>query len=184
MGGFTDFFKGKEKTYKRDGLADGINDAGKSGLGMLTSGANALNEKIYQKPEGYIDNQIGMENNLLRTASQDATNRTRQLIAQRGIGNSSIGLGQQVNQERDLNQKLAMNSASGMERLRGLLNDQMQTGNQLMAPKMAQGPVQMADVKKRSGGMAALVGAGLGYAAGGSAGAQIGAGIGQSYQNS
>jgi hypothetical protein len=184
MGMFDSFLKGKEKTYKADPLAKDFNSSAQSGMGMLNAGANSLNEKFYKNPDNYIDNQIGMENNLLRNAAQDATRRTRQLIAQRGMGSSSIGLGQEVNQSRNLNEKLAMNNASGMERLRGLLGDQMKTGQQLMAPKMAQGPIQMQDLKQRSGGMASLLGAAAGGYFGGPAGAKIGAGLGQAYQNS
>jgi hypothetical protein len=164
MGFLSDLIHGKEKTYKADPLAGDLNSAAKSGMGMLSGGANSLNEKFYKNPDNYIDNQIGMENNLLRNASQDATRRTRQLIAQRGMGSSSIGLGQEVNQARGLNERLAMNNASGMERLRGLLGDQMKTGQQLMAPRMAQGPVQMNDITARSGGYGQLIGAGLGAA--------------------
>lgn len=180
----SDLLKGKEKTYKADPLAKGINGAANDGLNIMSAGANSLNNQFYKEPNKYIDNQIGMENRLLRNASDDASRRTRQLISQRGMQNSSIGLGQEVNQNRTLSDKLALNNASGMERLRGLLNDQMKTGSQLMAPKLGQGPMQMNDIKQRSGGLASLAGAAAGAYVGGPAGAQIGAGLGQAYQNS
>ena len=172
MGFLSDVVHGKEKKIKADPLAGGINSTAQSGIGMLQSGANELNNKIYSNAENYIDNQIGAENMALRSAADDATRRTRELIARRGMGGSSIGLGQEANQARGLNERLALNNVSGMDRLKGLLNEKMQTGNQLLAPKLGQGPLQMADTKYRTGGYGELlVGAGKAYA---SSGASLG----------
>jgi hypothetical protein len=140
---------------------------------MLTSGADNLNKNIYSNGQNFVDNQIGRENNMLRSASDDATRRTRQLIAQRGMGTSSLGLGQEINQEQNLNEKIALNKSTGLERLRGLYNDQMQTGSQLYNVKAQQGPVQMQDQTARSGGYGQLIAAGIG-----AAGSYMGAGGG------
>lgn len=160
MGFLSDIVNGKEKKYKADPLAVDINAAGKSGLSMLQSGANELNEQIYSNPNSYVNNQIDVENKLLRSATDDATRRTRQMIAQRGMGSSSIGLGQEMNQARTLNDRLALNNASGMERLKGVLNDKMQTGNQLYGIKAGQG-IQMQDQTQRVGGYGQLLAAGI-----------------------
>lgn len=180
MGFLSDILGGKEKKIKADSLAGDINRAGKSGLGMMQTGADALNAKVYNNPENYVDNQIATENKLLRSASDDAARRTRQLIAQRGMGSSSIGLGQEVNQARSLSDRLALNNASGMDRLKGLYQEKMNTGAQLFGVKQSQGPIQMQTVKYRSGGLGGLIGAGIGGALGGAPGAQVGAGVGQS----
>lgn len=164
MGFFDDFIHGKEKTYKADPLAAGINTAGNSGLSMLQGGADSLNKNIYQNPTGYVDSQIGLENSAIRSASEDATKRTRDLLARRGMSGSSIGLGQEINQQRDVDQKLALNQASGMARLKGLGEDQMKTGASLFNVKQQQGPVQMQDQTQRVGGYGQLISAGMGVA--------------------
>ena len=161
MGFLNDIVNGKEKKIKADPLAKDINAAGKSGIGMMNSAAGGLN-KFYENPDNFVNNQIDVENNAIRSASQDALRRTKSLIAQRGMGMSSLGLGQEVNAERDLTEKLAMNKASGMDRLKGLYNEQMNTGNQLYGAKAAQGPVQMTDTTYRTGGYGQLIGAGIG----------------------
>lgn len=176
--------KGSKKTYKADPLAGDINAAGKSGLSMLNSGAQELNDNIYNNGQNFVDNQISVENKMLRSASDDALRRTRQLIAQRGMGNSSLGLGQEINQARSLSDRLAMNNASGMDRLKGLYEDKMNTGAKLFAVKQSQGPIQMQKIKTREGGLATLTGAAVGGYFGGAQGAQAGAGLGQMYQNS
>ena len=179
-----DFLKGKEKKIKADPLAGQINQVGASGLSMLQSGANNLN-KLYGNPDGFVNNQIDLENRAIRNASTDAARRTRELIAQRGMGSSSIGLGQEANMNRDLNEKLALNNASGLERLKGLYGEQMQTGQGLFNTKLQGNQnLQMQDVKYRTGGLAPLIGAGIGGYFGGAAGAQVGSGLGQMYANS
>lgn len=177
--GLGDLLTGKTKTYKKDPLADDINAAGKLGLGQMTSAANELNDKIYGNPEDYVQNQIGLENKMLRTSTADTDRSLSKIIAQRGMGNSSIGLGQQVNQQKQLSDQIAMNNASSGSRLKDLLNDQMQTGNTLFGVKASQGPVQMQDIKQKQGGIMPLVGAGVGAYLGGAKGAQVGMGLGQ-----
>ncbi len=181
--GLGDLLKGKEKKIKADPLAGDINAAGKSGLAMMNSAGQSLNN-FYDNPSSYIDSQIGLENNAIRSAAIDAQRRTNQLLANRGMQNSSVGLGTEVNQARQTNEKLALNNATGMERLKGLLNEKMQTGNQLFGVKASQGPVQMTDVKYRTGGIAGLVGAAAGGYLGGAEGAKVGMSLGNAYANS
>lgn len=160
MGFLNDLVNGKEKTIKADPLAKDINAAGKSGVGMMNTAGAGLN-KLYGNADSFVNNQIDVENNAIRSAAQDAQRRTRQLISQRGMGMSSIGLGSEVNQAKQLNEKLALNNASGLDRLRGVLGDQMNTGAQLFGVKSAQGPVQMTNTTYRSGGYGQLIGAGM-----------------------
>lgn len=172
--GLGDLLGGKKTTIKADPLAKDINALGKQGIGYMSSAANNLNEKIYNQGDNYVENQIALENNAIRGAAQDAQRRTKQLIAQRGMGMSSIGLGTEVNQAKQLNEKLALNKASGMERLRGLYGDQINMGNQLFGVKSSQGPIQMTNTTYRTGGIAGLIGAGVGAYYGGAGGAQAG----------
>lgn len=163
MGFFSDLINGKQKTQKADPLAGDINNVGKSGLNDIRSGADRLRGVYSQDPSNVVNSQIGIENKLLRGAADDASRRTRELIAQRGLGNSSIGLGEQVQQERQLNDKLALNTASGVERLRNmqLENAQglMQAGQGQFNIKQSQGPIQMQDLNYRTGGYGQLIGA-------------------------
>lgn len=174
-----DLFGGKTKTYKADPLANDINSAGKLGLSQMTSGLNDLNKNFYENPQGHIQSQIGLENKMLRASSGDSSKRLSQLISQRGMGSSSIGLGEQINQEQSLNDRIALNNASGSSRLKDLLNEKMNSGTNLWNVKASQGPVQMQDIKQKQGGIAPLLGAGVGAAFGGPAGAQVGMGLGQ-----
>lgn len=186
MASLNDFLKGKEKTIKADPLAGDINSAAKSGITGMQDAYKGLSENVYGNPQETITSQIGMENKLMRSAADDAVRRTRQLVSQRGLSGSSIGLGQEVNQAKQLNDKLSMNNASYRSRLGDLYKDQMATGQGLFNLKTAaaQSGLQMQNTKYRSGGLAPLVGAGVGAYFGGAQGAQAGAGIGQMYANS
>jgi hypothetical protein len=184
-----DFLRGKEKKIKADPLAGQVNEVGASGLSMLQSGANNLN-KLYGNPEGFVNNQIDLENRAIRNASDDAARRTRELIAQRGMGTSSIGLGQEANMNRDMNEKLSLNNASGLQRLKGLYGEQMQAGQGLFNTKIQGNQnLQMQQAKYRTGGLAPLLGMAAGAYIGSKSGnalggAQIGSGLGQMYANS
>jgi hypothetical protein len=151
-GGMNGLFSEKTKKYKKDPLAAGINNLGKMGVASLAAGGMEL-DKIYSNPDKTISNQIGIENKLMRGASEDAARRARDLIAQRGMGASSIGLGQEINLGKQLNDKLAMNNASKMNRLIDINKERLNLGNTLLAPKLGQGPLQMKTIKQRTGGI-------------------------------
>lgn len=169
MGFIRDTLMGKEKKIKADPLAGGINAAATSGLAGLQAGANNLNSIYSQDPSQVVDSQIANENRFARVAADDATRRTRDLIAQRGLGSSSIGLGQEVNTQQSMMDKMSANSASGIARLRDMKIEngmgQINASNALLAPKLAQGPVQMQDQKYRTGGYGELLVQGAGIAA-------------------
>jgi hypothetical protein len=161
MGAIRDVVFGKEKKMKADPLAGDINAAAKSGIGFLRQGADRLNNIYSQDPTQVVNAQIGMENKVARSAADDATRRTQSLIAQRGLGNSSIGLGAEVNQRKSLLDRIAMNNASGISRIRdmGIENGQGQVnaGNSLFNLRASQGPIQLQDQKYRTGGYGQLI---------------------------
>jgi hypothetical protein len=165
MGFLNDIVNGKEKKIKADPLAGDINAAAKTGIGYLNSAATKLNNIYSQDPNDLVHSQIDVENKLMRGATDDAAKRTRSLLAQRGMGSSSIGLGQEVNAAKQLNDKLALNNGSYLQRLRdmqiGNAQGQMQAGQGLFGLKQAQGPIQMTDTTYRTGGYGQLLGAGL-----------------------
>lgn len=191
-----DFLKGKKKKYSADELADDINAAGKAGIDGMRAGGASLDQIYQDDPTNRINNQIGMENKFLRGSSEDTLRNMRSTIAQRGLQNSSVGLVAENNANRVLSDKLAMNNASGLERIRdaNINNAQgrMNVGANLFGVKTQQGPIQMQTIKKREGGLAGMIGMVGGAAAGGmmggpqgaAAGAQIGGGLGNYYQNS
>jgi hypothetical protein len=163
MGGLGSLLGGGTKTYKADPLAGDINAAAKTGIGYMDSGASRLNNIFNQDPTQLVNNQIGMENKMLRGSTGDAERKTSSMLASRGLSNSSIGLGQVLNLHKGLNDKLALNNASAMSRIRDtdLQNSQglMQTGQNLFNIKQAQGPIQMQDVKTNNGGLMEIMGA-------------------------
>lgn len=169
MGFLNDIVNGKEKKYKADPLAGDINEVAKTGIDYLKTGTSRLNDVYNQDPNQFVNNQIGIENKLMRGAADDAARRTRSLVAARGLQNSSIGLGQEVNAAKQLNDKLAINNASGMDRLRNMQieNGQgiMNNGNALFQLKQAQGPIQMQDQYARTGGYGQLIASGIGAGA-------------------
>lgn len=183
-----DFLKGKEKKIKKDPLANTINAYAKTGMGYMNDAASDLNALYNEDPTQLVNSQIGMENKLARGAADDASRRTSQLIAQRGLGNSSIGLGQEINNRKNLMDRLSMNTASGTSRIRDMrlqnAEGRMNVGQGLFNLKASQGPIRMESTKYRSGGLAGLVGAGVGGYFGGAQGAQVGAGLGNMYANS
>lgn len=177
--GLGDLLGGKAKTYKADALAKDINAAGKLGINSMTNTFNQLNDKIYNNPENFVENQIGIENKMLRGSSEDASRGLKSMIAARGMGNSSVGIGEQLRLDKTLNDRIALNNASSGSRLKDLLAEKMNLGQTMFGVKTSQGPIQMQDIKQKQGGLAPLVGAGLGAYFGGAQGAQVGMGLGQ-----
>lgn len=181
--GLDTLLKGKQKTYKADGAAESINRLATMGMNRMRSAAYDM-DAGNKNPQLVVQNQIGLENKLMRGSAQDANRRTQDLIAQRGMGASSIGLGQQVNQEKMLNDRIVMNNASTTSRIMDIGREKINLGNSLFALKAGQGPIQMNTIKKREGGLAGLIGAGVGAYYGGPGGAQAGQGMGEAYANS
>lgn len=116
-----------------------------------------------------------------RASADDARRRLQSLVARRGLQGSSIGLGQEVGLQRSSAQRIAALQASTPERERA--ERQAQTGRLLAAggsPQRFRGPQFLGPKKtQRTGGLAPLIGAGVGAYFGGAAGAQVGAGVGQ-----
>jgi hypothetical protein len=185
MGGITDFLKGDEVTYKRDSLMPILNREAATGMKhFIKKGAMNLNNMFYGRAPDFAKEQIGLENKLLRESTNDAVRKTRDLMAARGMGNSSIGMGAEINAQRNLNDKIALNNASAGNRVMDLYKERIGIGERLMAPKLGT-QFRTETTKTRQGGMASLVGAGLGYLATGSPeGAKVGMSVGQAYQNS
>lgn len=181
-------FDGNRKKVKADALATDINAAGKQGIDYLRGGASAANAVYDEDPTATVNSQIGAENQMARAAADDAIRRTQSLIAQRGLSNSSIGLGAEMGQRKSLMDTISRNNASGISRLRDMRLQnalgKMNVGNNLYQIKANPGQIQMNSYSYRTGGIGklagTLAGAGIGGAVGGPAGAGIGASLGGS----
>lgn len=127
--------------------------------------------------------QLRRETRALRGAAGDAQRRIQELVARRGIQGSSIGLAQEVGQQRKLAEQLGGLQASLPERIEALkqrnLQQRLAAGGQLAG---SAGAVPIRFRGGREGGIAPLLGAGIGAYAGGAGGAQAGMGIGQAAQ--
>lgn len=180
--------KGKEKKISADPLSGAMNDSAGFGMDYYRRAGKLLHAAYSQPTDNIVNQQIGMENKLIRGAGEDSLRSTDQLVGQRGMGSSSIGLGIRNNVERSLAEKLAMNNASRDMRQRDMridaLRGRMGAGEALMKPKLSQGPVQMNTVKYRTGGLAGVIGGAAGAYFGGPAGAQAGLALGNAYANS
>ena len=115
----------------------------------------------------------------IRAGAQDAERRASQLVAQRGLGGSAVGLNAMVNASRGMGDKIGAVRAQlpGMQYdLRNKNLDNATRGIQnILTNRVYQ---QGTPGGGRSGGLAPILGMGLGAAFGGPAGAQIGGGLG------
>lgn len=158
MGFLSGMWEGKKQTYSADPTAGTINDLADKGLRkLITPGMINLRGVYGEDPTAIVDGQIGMENKLMTGAAEDARRQTQSLVAQRGMSDSSVGLGTEINQGRQLSDKLALNNASSLGRIRDMKiangEGQMQTGSNLFGLKTAQGPIQMRSISQRVGGI-------------------------------
>lgn len=130
--------------------------------------------------DGLAGKMIADQERMIRTGAQDAVRKTNQLMAQRGLKNSSLGLGAITGITRDMGDKIG----EVRSRLPGLQYD-LKTQNLNNATNGLQNIlnsrtfIQGTPGGQRTGGLAPLIGAGIGGAYGGAGGAQAGLGIGK-----
>jgi hypothetical protein len=125
------------------------------------------------------ENAIAGQENQIRASGADAQRNAQDLVAQRGLGNSSVGLNAIINSNKNmgdqigaaramlpgLRQEMKLNNLNGATNgINSILNTRMFKQGQAAGP--------------RTGGLAPLLGAGLGAAFGGPAGASVGMGVG------
>lgn len=129
--------------------------------------------------------QIARETKALRTAAEDTRRRLRESIARRGLGGTTAGLAQEVGIGRRLAEQTGAIKASLPERIRQerLARSQRIAGlGAALSGQVGQVPIRFRE--ERKGGLAPLVGAGLGGLLGGVGGAQVGAGLGTAFLRS
>jgi hypothetical protein len=123
------FGGGKKEVIKNDPFATKLNKLADGGYATAKSGIRDQ-QKFYDNTtaEDYGRNQIALENKLTQNASEDAARKTRELIAARGLGNTSIGLGLENNAAKTLSDKMAMNNATLNDRMMNFTNNKIQAG--------------------------------------------------------
>jgi hypothetical protein len=173
FGGLKDAILGK----KDPGTPDEVIDLG-------SAQGRALQEKaLGQYGEilnGGVQNQMAAQERQVRTGAEDQARKAQELVSQRGLGNSSVGIGAILNAHRDLGDKVgAIRASEPMFKLQNLqnvtqgVNSIMNEQGQSKIFKLGQQGGQ------RKGGLAPLLGAGAGAYFGGPQGAQAGASMGQ-----
>lgn len=130
--------------------------------------------------EDTVANQIASQQDAARQAFQDRTMQAQQAVAQRGLGGTSLGLNAILGQSGQLANQLGAIQASAPELRKQNLNFATGGINQILGEQGQSRVLKMGQAAgPRTGGLAPLIGAGLGGIFGGPAGAQIGSSAGQ-----
>lgn len=134
--------------------------------------------------DNLAESSVAMEENGLRASSKDAEMQAHDLVAQRGLGNSSVGLNAILSQTRNLGDQIAAARA----RL-PLMKYDLKTQNLNNATRGIQDIlnsrtfIQGRESTGRGGGLLGVAMTGAGAYYGGPGGAQAGAGMGKSIAN-
>lgn len=126
-------------------------------------------EDFANESPDFLRAQVSREQNAALQSGEDTKRQMRDMIARRGMGNSSIGLGQMNAINKDTSDKVAGIGATLNERMR---NDKLNNISTLMSytqPGMALN-VERSVQQKKKGGLG-----GIGTVLGGAAGAYYGA---------
>jgi hypothetical protein len=146
---------------------------------LQTKAINQYGQLMSQDMSQIAKNRVAGQENQIRASGMDTERNAKQLIAQRGLGNSSVGLNAIINSNRDMGDRLNANRATlpGLQydmKVANLNNTSAGINNILNTRMFKQG--QAGGV--RQGGLAPLLGMGLGAAFGGPGGASVGGGLG------
>ncbi|MGE3608005.1 MAG: hypothetical protein AB7I27_00355 [Bacteriovoracaceae bacterium] len=126
--------------------------------------------------ENLASNAVANQENLIRANAGDVERNAQKLVAQRGLGNSSVGLNAITGATRDMGDKINAARAS----LPGLKMDYLNNAtNGIQGILNSRTFIQGTPGGARKGGLAPLIGAGIGGYYGGAGGAQAGMGAGQ-----
>ena len=130
--------------------------------------------------EDTVANQIAAQQDAARQAAQDRTMQAQQAVAPRGLGGTSLGLNAILGQSGQLANQLGAIQASAPELRKQNLNFATGGINQILGEQGQSRILKMGQAAgPRTGGLAPLIGAGVGGLLGGPAGAGIGMSAGQ-----
>jgi hypothetical protein len=170
---------------KDPGTSDQVVDfASKQGRDLQEQSLGKYGEFLNQDTKQLAANQIAQQSNQARANVEDQQRKAQQMVAQRGLGSSSIGVNAILNQGANLGNQLGAIQASqpALENQMRQQNLNFATGgiNQILGEQGQSKVLKLGQASKgRQGGLAPLIGAGAGAYMGGPAGAQAGLGIGQ-----
>lgn len=191
LSGAKDLLFGKKEAGYAPGryeLDPNVKAARDINLGYQKTGMERLAAATSGDVNKEVEAQAAREARGVQATTQDAAKRLQQLINQRGIGRTSVGLTQQVAQEQTAQDRIAEIKASIPERIRALklqnANLLLQASNQSLQSPGVQGEAYAGYEGGRKGGLAPLIGmAAGGIASGGNPAAmQVGMGAGQYLQ--
>lgn len=173
IGGISDMILGKKDKGVKDSFVP-LDPLQRKALGKFGS-------LLDRNTDGMANEMVARQENQIRQNAADTERQAKQLTAQRGLGNSSVGLNAIINSTRNMGDQIGATRAQ----LPGLKYN-LETQNLNTASSGIQNILNNRIFKQgregggRTGGLAPLIGMGLGaYATGGSpAGAQIGSGLG------
>lgn len=177
----SNLLKGKKDPGTPDEVIDLADPAGRS----LQSQAIGQYGDFLNKDVGQMArNQSALLEKQAKTGADDQERLARQMVTQRGLGNSSVGLNAILNQKRDLGDKLGSIRANqpmlenqmkqqNLTFATGGINSILNEQGQSKVLKMGQ------ESKGRQGGLLPILMGGAGAYMGGPGGAQAGYGMGQ-----
>ncbi len=172
-------------------LSESLKKNVEAGRAAQLSGLGALRSTLSEDPTELARSQAAAERlssvRASRAAGEDTARRLQEQIAQRGMGTSSVGLAGLSNIRRqtaqDISRANVAEQLSLPERIRALRLQQAQGliggAGQVLGQPGTEARTYMQPATGGSGGLAPLLGAGLGAYFGGAQGAQIGAGLGK-----
>lgn len=124
--------------------------------------------------------QTSLAEKQIRQNMQDQQKRAQQLVSRSGLGSSSLGLRAMMEPTRGVQDKLTeLRASQPLMQLQNLQNISGGVNSILGTPGAQRALIQGRESMGRQGGLAPLIGAGLGGLLGGPAGAQVGMGLGQ-----
>lgn len=179
--GLKDTFLGK----KDPGTPDEVIDLGDpTGRAFQNQAIGKFGGMIEQDFGQMAENQSVNLENQARAGANDQEIRARQMVAQRGLGGTSLGLSAILNQKAGLSDQIGAIRANKpmLENQMTRENLQLASGgiNQILNEQGQSKVLKMGQASKgRQGGLMPLIGAGVGAYLGGPAGAQAGMSIGQ-----
>lgn len=172
IGGITDALLGKKQKATSDGYM-ALDPLQQKALGKY-------GELLNKNTDGIANEMVTRQENQIRQNAADAERKATQLTAQRGLGNSSVGLNAIVNSTRNMGDQIGAVRAQLPGLKYNLQNENLNTASRGIQSFLAKDKREMVygNPGGRSGGLAPLLGTGLGYAYGGAGGARVGGGIG------
>lgn len=181
LGGIGDAILGKKDPGTSDEVIDLADPYGRS---LQNTALGEYGKYLNQDAGGMARTQTDNLNRQVRQDAEDQTRLAKQMVAQRGLGRSSLGLSAILGQSAGVGEKIGINNAN-----EGLLKNQIgqqnlnfATGgiNQILGEQGTSKIFKQGQASQgRQGGLAPLIGTAAGAYFGGPAGAKVGAGIGQ-----